>query len=394
MRMNTGALTLLAATWLTIAAGNVVARPYVPADDGIVLERLPERTDPALAELKRMRLALAAQPDDLENATRVARRSIEAARATGDPRFLGQAQAALAPWWVAPDPPTSALLLRATLKQSQHDFPGALADLDRLLARRPNDGQALLTRATVLTVQGRYADARRDCSRLSRLTSALVATACSASVASLNGAAGEAYEALIREVASKGEAAGVREWALTLAAEICARRGSNEAADRHFRAAFALDPGDAYLKGAYADFLLEQGRAREVIALLRTETSNDSLLLRLALAEQALPDQRAAFEGHRGDLRDRFAAARMRRDTVHLREEARFELEIMHDSEKALALAQQDWQVQKEPADLRVLAAAARAAGDATARSTVAEWFATTRLEDVVAQAAAERTSP
>jgi len=218
MPMNRCTLALLAAALLTVVAGGAVARPYVPADDGVVLERLPERTDPALAELKRMRVALAAHPDDLENAARVARRSIEAARATGDPRFLGQAQAALAPWWVAPDPPSSVLLLRATLKQSQHDFPGALADLDRLLAARPNDGQALLTRATVLTVQGRYPDARRDCGRLSRLTSALIATACSAGAVSLNGAAGEAYDALVRNLASTAESDGMREWALTLAA--------------------------------------------------------------------------------------------------------------------------------------------------------------------------------
>ena len=394
MPMNRCTLALLAAALLTVVAGGAVARPYVPADDGVVLERLPERTDPALAELKRMRVALAAHPDDLENAARVARRSIEAARATGDPRFLGQAQAALAPWWVAPDPPSSVLLLRATLKQSQHDFPGDLADLDRLLAARPNDGQALLTRATVLTVQGRYPDARRDCGRLSRLTSALIATACSAGAVSLNGAAGEAYDALVRNLASTAESDGMREWALTLAAEIAARRGDNDAADRHFRAALALDPRDAYLKGAYTDFLLGQSRPREVIALLQAETSNDSLLLRLALAEQALPDQRAVFDGHRRDLRDRFAAARMRRDTVHLREEARFELEIMQDSGKALALARQDWQVQKEPADLRVLAAAARATGDAAAKSTVADWFAATGLEDVVAQTAAGRATP
>jgi hypothetical protein len=102
--------------------GGALAAPYTPADDGVVLERLPEALDPALAELKRMRAALRANPNDLDHAARLARRCIEAARETGDPRFLGQAQAALAPWWAAADPPPPALLLRATVKQSQHDF--------------------------------------------------------------------------------------------------------------------------------------------------------------------------------------------------------------------------------------------------------------------------------
>src|SRR3954468_20555254 len=73
------------------------ATPYVPTDDSVVLERLPERGEPTLRELKRMRKALANGPSNIEGAVAVARRAIDASRATGDPRFLGQAQAALSP---------------------------------------------------------------------------------------------------------------------------------------------------------------------------------------------------------------------------------------------------------------------------------------------------------
>src|SRR5207302_3603088 len=141
---------------LLLFCGTVGAAPYVPDNDTIVLERLPEQADPSLKALKRIRAALRANPSNLDVAAPVAKRAIEAARATGDPRFLGQAQAALAPWWTAADLPAQALLLRATLKQSQHDFIGALSDLDRILAIAPADAQARLTRATVLTVIGHY----------------------------------------------------------------------------------------------------------------------------------------------------------------------------------------------------------------------------------------------
>src|SRR4029450_5761419 len=133
------------------------ASPFEPTDDALLLERLREKTDPAARELKRLRATLAQRPGDVTIATRFARRAIETAREAGDPRYLGQAQAALAPWWNLSDPSPTALLLRATVKQSMHDFSGALADLDRLLAARPGDAQALLTRATVLTAPGRYA---------------------------------------------------------------------------------------------------------------------------------------------------------------------------------------------------------------------------------------------
>jgi tetratricopeptide (TPR) repeat protein len=387
--------------WMAVAIvtavainGGALAAPYTPADDGIVLERLPEALDPALAELKRMRAALRANPNDLDHAARLARRCIEAARETGDPRFLGQAQAALAPWWAAADPPPPALLLRATVKQSQHDFSGALADLDRLLAVRAGDGQALLTRATILTVLGRYADAQRDCAKLVRLASGLVTTTCLAGASSLNGDAAGAYRGLVQALARAGDTAGTRAWALTLAAEIAARRGEAGAADIHFREALALDPRDAYLVAAYADFLLGQARAREAASLLADSAKNDALLLRLALAERSLPDKRSEFADHRRELADRFAAARRRGDTVHLREEARFRLDVENDIPAALVLAKANWNVQREPADLRILAAAARASGENDARRTVTDWLASTRLEDVAVVAPAERRAP
>src|SRR5947207_2660834 len=122
---------------LLLFCGTVTTMPYVPENDAIVLERLPEQADPSLKALRRMRAALRVNPSNLDVAAPVAKRAIEAARATGDPRLLGQAQAALAPWWTMSDPPAPALVLRATLKQSQHDFAGAIADLDRLIAIAP-----------------------------------------------------------------------------------------------------------------------------------------------------------------------------------------------------------------------------------------------------------------
>ena len=351
---------------LLLCTAPAAAAPFVPAADGQVLERLPEKTDPSLKVLKRLRAAQSTDPRNLDLAVAYARRAIEVSRESGDPRFLGAAQAALAPWWADPQAPAAALLLRATIRQSQHDFDGALADLDRVIARS-GDGQALLTRATVYTVQARYAEARADCARLARRTTPLVVATCDAGPASLSGHADAAYRTLIDVLNESPADPGVRAWSLTLAGEIAARNGDAAAADAHFRAARALDPRDAYLKGAYADFLLDQGRAREVPPLLADDTRNDALLLRLALAEQRLPEARAAYGAHRDELAARFDAARRRGDVVHRREEARYRLAIAGDPQGALALARDNWAVQREPADLQVLADAARALAE-TAR--------------------------
>ncbi len=370
------------AALLALGAGGAAATPYLPDDDAVVLERLPEKGDPALRELKRMRAALARTPGDVDAAASVARRAIEASRAGGDPRFLGQAQAALGPWWRAADPPDVVALLRATIRQSQHDFDGALADLDRLLAKNPRAAQARLTRATVRTVVGRYADALADCRALDGVVAPLVVAGCAAPAASLTGDAEGAYATLLRALAQPGTDAAVVEWALTLAGEIAQRRGDAVAAERHYRAALALDPADAYLKGAHADFLLDAGRPRDVLPLLAGEERNDALLLRLVLALKQLPDRRSDFVARRAEMADRFDAARRRGDSLHRREEARFRLAIENDAGGALVLARENWAVQREPADLRILADAAKATSDAAALRQVGDWMAKHRLED------------
>jgi hypothetical protein len=71
---------------------------------------------------------------------------------------------------------------------------------------------------------------------------------------------------------------------------------------------------------------------------------------------------------------------------VHLREEARFTLHLLNAPAAALKLAQDNWLVQKEPADVRILLEAALAAGDAAVFDTVKEWLRSSRLEDVELQ--------
>jgi hypothetical protein len=172
-------------------------------------------------------------------------------------------------------------------------------------------------------------------------------------------------------------------------AELAVQLGESAAAERHFRSALALAGRDPYLLGAYADFLLDQERPAEVLALLAEETRIDPLLLRRALAEQRLghPD----LERHVGMLAARFAAARRRGDSVHLREAARFELELMRRPDEALALALAGFAVQREPADVRLVLAAALAADRPDAAAPVLAWLARAGLEDVRSVALARR---
>jgi Tfp pilus assembly protein PilF len=373
----------LAASWLLIAA-NVAAVPYLPTADEQVLERLPlAPTDPGARELRALREDLARQPERLDLAVTLARRYTELGRLKGDPRFAGYAQAALARWWEEAEPPAEVLLVRATLRQRTHDFDAALADLAILLRRNPRDGQARLTRATILQVQGAFDAAASECAALRRVAPEIVWAACAYGLAGVNGRLRDSYDALSALLPRQPETnPEVKAWVLSMLAEMAARAGLSDAAEAHFREALSIDPADHYLLTAYADWLLDQHRPAQVVKLLERQQRTDALLLRHALALKALksPDLAAAVE----QLRARFAASRLRGDRVHLREEARFTVELLGDSQAALALARDNWAVQKEVPDLRLLLETALASKDVAAVDSVRQWLARSRAEDVV----------
>ena len=171
-----------------------------------------------------------------------------------------------------------------------------------------------------------------------------------------------------------------RIWIATILAETAARTGAIREAEESFTEAFKVGLKDQYVLGSYADFLLDQRRYQDVISLLQPETRADGLLLRLALAEQAL--KLPTFQNHTAELAARFAAARERGTTVHVREEARFTLTLQHDAQWALPLAQANWNVQREPADARILLESALAAKNPPAAQPVLDWMKINHVED------------
>ncbi|OFA05635.1 hypothetical protein [Duganella sp. HH101] len=374
-------------TLLLLAAATAIqAAPYVPASGAQVIETLPRRGDPVQQELRRMRSELNAHPNDMALATTLATRYITLARSETDPRYLGYAQAALAPWWWLTSPPAPVRLLRATLLQSTHQFDPAMADLKAVLGADPANAQAWLTQATVQTVQGDYAGASASCARLSSMSIELITITCIANVGTVTGRSLKSEQLLDLTLERSSNAPdGLQVWALTLLAEMAQRRGAADIAEARYKRGLALSPRDSYLLGAYADFLLEQRRAGEVLALLKDQTRIDALLLRRALALQQQGNARKALAEDVKELAARFDAAARRGDTVHQREQARFELLLRHDPAGALALARKNWAVQKEPADIRIYLEAAAQARDAGAAKPVLDWIALHHVEDVAA---------
>ncbi len=347
------------------------AEPYTPATADLV-----GRTTPGLP-----RRAV----DDLPSATEQARALIVASRrAGGDPRLLGRAQAVLAPWWSQVDLPNETRLVRATIRQSFHDFPAALLDLDAIVAQSPDDAQAWLTRATVLQVLARLDEAKASCTHL-RGVSALVATVCHVQVDGLKGHSVAARDALSAVLPSARP--DERSWALSVLGDLTLWSGDSAGAVARYQQALEADPSDEYTRGALADVLLDLKRPAEVVALLREHTAVDAQVLRLAIAGQQAHDEHAAQ--WLADVTERVEAGRARQDVVHRREEARFTLELEHEASHALELALANFAVQREPADARMLLEAAIAAKQAEAARPALEWLERTGFEDPTVRALA-----
>jgi hypothetical protein len=129
---------------------------------------------------------------------------------------------------------------------------------------------------------------------------------------------------------------------------------------------------------AYADFLLRRGRSAAVIALLEGAPPADPVLLRLALAEI-----RAGLDATEriATLRYRLELASSGTDRAHAREAAFFALYIDADATRALTLALDNWSVQREPIDARLVLEASAAAKDIGAGQPVLDWLASHNTE-------------
>lgn len=375
-------LAVLALTAACLAPLPLLAAPRLPADPAEVLERLPMRPGDATARAlaaQRAAVARAAKeaPADPLPAAELAGRYYELAAARGDPRYIGYGEAVLAPFAQSRAP--ALLVARGQLRQYRHDFDGALQDFAGALEADAQFASAHAWRGAIYLVQANYAAARKECDALLALDRAVLYGGCIGLVHAYGGQLQAGYAALQRALEQTRDA-GNRLWLLTRLGEVAAWRGQPEVAERHYRAALALGIEDGYLLAAWSDFLLDRQRPAEVVKWLAGWENSDGLLLRLALAETAL--KRPAAKVYVQALADRFAAAKVRGDTTHQAEEARYLLRLAGDPAAALAVAAANYRVQREPRDARVLLEAAVAAKDAVAAQPVRDWLRSSGFED------------
>ena len=377
--MRRPAALLLAAGFFCAVAQ---ASPHVPARDDEVLERLP----PALLAARQVVTPLpgAGQRPPLAAALTSARHFVEIGQTYSDPRAYGYAQAALGAWWETDPAPDDVLVMRARILQFRHQFPEALRQLEAALQHDQFNPDAWLLLASIEQVRGNVPASRAACLKLIPISDPLIGAACVAETAALTAHARDA-DALLTSALDKPTAAAPAEraWAWTILAELRARTARTDAdfdlAETAFRAALTIQPDSVYTRSAYADFLLDRNRTREVREVLGEATQADALLLRAAIA--ARRDMNPDAGSLADNLDERFAEARERGDTTHLREQARFALDVRLEPGIAADLASKNFAIQREPADAQLLIDAAFAADRRTVAQPAIDWLIATGID-------------
>ena len=385
---------LLALGLWSLALPALADAPYRPRNDDVVLEQLRVPRLAGAATLRELRDQWLSRPAHVPSALAYARAALELNRREEDPRYLGYAEAALAPWWALPQAPPEVVLLRASLRLARMDHAQAEQDLRGLIDSPAPEGHAArITRAGLRLLQGDPDAAQADCLAAQAFVGSLVAVTCTAAARGLRGDTAQALEALDAALLRSADAPVSAElWGRAVAAELAQRLGRTTAAQQHFAQALqrmtAAENPDPGLLAAYADFLLTQRDARRVQVLLTPYPRQDSLVLRLTLAERLLAQQgdtaaQAAALQHTQHLRLRFQEMRQRGDRSHLREQALFELDVLGDAPAALRSMAQAWSYQREPFDALLYLRAARVAGTPDAAAAARAWVAKTGLQDL-----------
>lgn len=380
------ATRLGAALVLGVSTMAAHAAPRTPTQDTEVIERLQLRPGDATArELSALRAAVASQPNNPEPAVALAQRYFALAAERGDPRYVGYADALVNRFATQMNAPL--LMVRGMVRQYRHGFAEALADFAAALQLDADLAGAHAWRAAIYLVQANYAAAAQECIALQRLQRPVLHGGCAGLTQAYTGQLATAYKTLQLALASAQDG-DQRLWLHTRLGEVAGWQGQAATAEQHYRQALALGVDDAYLLAAWTDFLLDTGRPDQVIQQLAKWESNDGLLLRLAEAETLL--KLPAATAHIQTLADRFAAAKLRGDTTHQAEEARFYLRLRKDAKEALRQATENYAVQKEPRDARIVLESALAHRNPGAAASVLAWLQTSGFEGRVLRSLAQ----
>ncbi len=388
-------LSLLAFTWV----GAKAVTEIKPERDEQVIETLPTArlfnrsaaVRPAVISPAASAPVSAPSPAAAE-ALAQAQAWVGEARQSGDTRFWGRAQAVLSPWWDKPDAPPALMVMQATVQQGRHEFTAAYTTLKAALKRDRGNAQAWLTLASLERLSGRYKESLLACEAVALARQLWYAKVCSLETESLQGQTAQTprdFQTLLNAASAPAQVA----WVASLLAESEERAGRDASAAKAYQRSLKAD-ADLYTALAYSDLLLRTRQPQAALKALADLPETDAVLIRRAHALRL--SGQASWKAIVTELHERDAALRRRGDDVslHSREAGLIALWLDDLPRAALALAQQNLKLQKEPIDWWLALQSAHAARDDKAIAELQAGIAAIGLNDQRLQALPLRGKP
>ena len=278
--------TVLAAA-LAFAAALAVAAVLRSGDDAPVTPRdaggpVLRPGAPTTERIAALQATVKAHPDRADGYTLLAGAYLQRVRETGDFSLYTRAEAAVERALRLAPRDAGALVQRASLKLSRHDFAGALADARRARALAPRVNKPFGVLVDSLVELGRYDEAAAALQEMANRRPDLAAYARVSYLRELEGDLDGAASAMRLAVSAGGAAAENVAYVQSLLGDLELRRGRLAAARLAYRSALARFPGHVPAQAGLARVDAARGQTGRAIARMR------AVVARLPLPEHVI----------------------------------------------------------------------------------------------------------
>lgn len=337
------------------------AEAYVPTEPEQIIAQW--NTTPSEA-LRALQMQQRLQPKNPERVLQLANEYLVQAVQPGQSRLYGVAEALLKPLIENDTNDFAVLLAWAQVQQHQHRFTLAHEILQKILPQQPDNNTANLLNARLHLIQGNAAAAQAACMRLLGHTDLLTLSACTLEARGTLGAEelSESYAQLQQLVITQGLPADERQvWILQILADMAVRLDQPQAALNFLNQIKSKNSLSVWVQWADVNLALHNNQVviDELTPLVSTSSQDDSLLVRLAIAEKKI----ASTTHWQTQVRERVALREQRDDQAHAADLAIYYLDIAPDAQKALHWAERNWQQAREASDKLLFVRAQQAAG-------------------------------
>jgi tetratricopeptide (TPR) repeat protein len=280
-------------------------------------------------------------------------------------RYYGRANALLKPLLLESPNDVELQFYLATILQHYHQFEQAQKLLSQIVKLQENNVSAWLMKANIHMVQGDLAEAKNACLKLLGKVSLVVSSICALEVNAEQGQIEQSYKQLKHIVNFAGDMPTAQKvWVKQILADLAQRQQLSKSAIEHL-SNFPLKQAPVSYLVLWADIHLSQQQENIVLdnlapIVLASDSFDDALLLRLALAEQIVNAKSSLANKvlknvWKKRLSQRIEIRLQRNDTAHAADIARYYLDIQPNPLKALHWAKINWQQAKLDSDKHLL---------------------------------------